>query len=564
MNVIVKGDNTEKTIPVKAKPNPTDNTIDLGGIFARYVRFDITAWSGDSPAIGQVIITDKSGKQLTPTGVDPDAAAKSGVLEFDVGQTVSARYTDDENETPGIPTIRESRRLGASYHNAAINVATRSESGAADKRTITFSPMWRLDLAAEPHVVVTDPDVDTTVNPDKLTLDVFTENGQQRTLELLESGPATGQFSATLPVTDNANAKEDARLLYVRPGDLVWFTYRDDRNMTPGYTTFRNANVLENRPTAGEFAPLAMLQTAWPFESMSEGASRDPSALDRAAADGRVTISLTDPDALSRAGKTVPVKTSALLSGTAQELTLSATSSGTASKTLDLILGDKDVDRALAGETGRGGATELSVAGDDLVRIAYADAKVATNDLQTRRTYTEDELKGQERLATLANGKPAVSQEVLNAVPIIKLRDPQRRLQADQDARLKDFRAEMNYRLAAYADEVKSLTARRDLLKSRQAAAAPAKPTTKPAAETDVNKLAADDALKALIAALDGQIASQEERIKRLTAMGAKPDRTRLDAPAAQSAIRNPQSAIPAARLTGCCWPASATNCARP
>ena len=118
---------------------------------------------------------------------------------------------------------------------------------------------------------------------------------------------------------------------------------------------------------AGEFAPLAMLQTAWPFESSSaEGASRDPAALDRAASDGRVTISLTDPDALSRAGKTVAVKTSALLSGTAQELTLAATASGVASKTLDLVLGDKDVDRALAGES-RSGATELSVAGDDLM-----------------------------------------------------------------------------------------------------------------------------------------------------------------------------------------------------
>jgi tetratricopeptide (TPR) repeat protein len=529
MNVVLRGDNVEKTIPVNGKPNLTYNTIDLGGVFARYVRFDITKWGGDSPAIGQIIITDQTGKQLVPTGIDPDENAKKGVLEFDVGQTVSAKYIDELNETPGIPTMRESRRLGASYHNAAINIASRFGGGDA-KKPATFSAMWRLDLNAEPHVVVTDPDMDTTVSPDKLALDIFTEAGTKRTLEVHETGPATGTFSTALPVTDNAAAKDDPRLLYVRPGDLVWMTYMDERNLTPGYRTFRHYSLLENRPTAGEFAPLLMLQTAWPYEAKGEGA--EVPVTQRSAFDGRVNISLHDPDALSRAGQTVAVKTSALLSGTAQELTLAASASGTASKMLELVLGDKDIDRALGGEPS-GNATELSVAGDDLIRIAYSDAKVATNDLQMRRVFSEQELKAMEKAAETT--KP---EAVINAVPLVRLRDPQRRLQADMDARLKEFRAEMNYRLAAYADETKLLIERRDLLKTRLVDAPPAK-------ATDVARVAAEEALKASIAVLDAQIEMLNQRCQRLKAMGSAADRTRLEAKTHAAPEKNEVAAVP-------------------
>jgi TolA-binding protein len=528
MNIVVRGDNVEKTIPFTGKADPLDNTVDLSKLFARYVRFEITKWHGDSPALGQITITDQTGRQLLPTGIDPEENAKKGILEFDVGQTVSARYMDELNETPGVATMRESRRLGASYHNAQINVATRS-GGGDSKKPITFSAMWRLDLAAEPHVVVTDPDRDTNITPDTLSLDVFTEAGTKRTLELRETGPATGTFSAALPVTDNAAAKNDPRLLYVRPGDLVWMTYMDEQNLTPGYRAFRNYSLLENRATAGEFAPLSMLQTAWPYEAKGEGA--ETPVMERSAFDGRVNISLHDPDALSRAGETVAVKTSALLSGTAQELTLAASASGTASKLLDLVLGDKDIDRAL-GEAA-GNTTELSVAGDDLIRIAYSDAKVATNDLQTRRVFTEQELKALERAAESA--KP---QAVINAVPLIRLRDPQRRLQADMDGRLKDFRAEMNYRLAAYAEEIKPLAARRDLLKSRLADISPAK-------NTDVARVAAEEALKASIAALHSQIEMLNQRCQRLQAMGSAADRARLDAKAQPAPAKEDAAATP-------------------
>jgi TolA-binding protein len=521
MHIVVRGDNVEKTIPFSGKADALDNTVDLTGLFARYVRLEITKWHGDAPAIGQIVVTDQTGKQLVPTGIDPEENAKKGILEFDVGQTVSARYLDELNETPGSPVMRESRRIGASFHNAVINVA--AKSGGDAKKPATFSAVWRLDVAGEPHVVVTDADMDTTIKPDKLKLDVFTEAGAKRTLELTETGAATGTFATALPVTDNAAAKDDPRLLYVRPGDLVWMTYLDERNLQPGYRTFRSYSLLENRPTAGEFAPLAMLQTAWPFETKGEGA--EAPVMERSPGAGRVEISLHDPDALSRAGQTVGVKTSALLSGTAQELTLAASASGTASKTLDLVLGDKDIDRALGNESGGGAASELSVAGDDLIRIAYSDAKVATNDLQTRPVFGEQELKAIERAAETAKG-PAV-----NAVPLIQLRDPQRRLKAEMDTRLKDFRAEMNYRLAAYGEEIKLLSARRDLLKSRLAETAGA------AKGTDVNKVAAEEALKSSIAALEGQITTLNQRTQRLRAMGAVADRARIDA-------RDPKGAL--------------------
>lgn len=527
MSVTVRGDNVEKTIALSGKGQPIDNATDLGGLFARTIHIEITKWDGDAPSLGQLIVLDATGAQLVPTGVDPEANSKQGVLAFDVGQTVSARYLDDENETPGTPTVRQSRRLGASYHNASINVATKGEG-----KNDSFSPMWRLTLAAEPFVVLTDPDMDTTVNPDKLTLDVFSEAGGKRSIELTETGPATGTFAAALPVTENAAAKDDARLLYVRRGDLVWFNYLDERNMAPGYRTFRGATILENRPTAGELAPLVLLQTAWPYQVTGEGA--EAPMLERSASDGRLTIGVHDPEALGRSGQTVGVKAAAMLSGTGLELTLSAGSGGSAARTLDLTLGDKDVERNVEGKS----SSELSVAGDDIIRIAYNDANVATSDLQRRRAYSEDELKGQEKL------KPLAAEAASPVLPLIVLKDPQRRIGAEQDARLKALKEELGGRLAGYAEEGKLLAARRDLLKSRLGAPRSGEP--------DVNQVAADDAIKASIAALEAQLQAIEQRNERLRAMGgvAGERPVKADAPAQAASETDKAKSIQEGPLT--------------
>ncbi|HSI34640.1 MAG: tetratricopeptide repeat protein [Phycisphaerae bacterium] len=513
MTVTARGDNTERTVEVKGnKPMPTGSVVDLGGVFARYVRIEITKFDGVSPAIGQLILTDDKGAQLLPTGIAQDAAAKKGVLEFDVGQTVSAKYTDEENVAPGLPTVRESRRLGASYHDATLSVATKAANTEA-----TYSPMYRLDLKAEPFVTIGDPDADTTPQPDKLTLAVFTESGVRRTLNLTETGPSTGTFAAALPVTTNEAAREDERFLHVKPGELVWMTHMDERNMRPGYRTFRHAWILENRPTAGELAPIGLLHTAWPFEIKGEeealSAAGNLLGPERPGNAGRVSFTLIDPDALSRAGQSVGIKASALLSGAARELSFSSSSSGEASKSLDLVLGDKDAGEATAGD--------LSVSGDEVLRLAYKDEQIPTADLRTRAVYSEDEIKS--KLA--APAPAAVANPAEAGTPTIKLRDPQRRLAAEQAKHLTELRTELGRRVASYNDDAKALTARRDLLNKRLAeiaAATKAKPGTTANSGAAVDAAASgDEALKAAVTALDTQATLLTQRSARLTAMGA-------------------------------------------
>ncbi|HYE18315.1 MAG TPA: tetratricopeptide repeat protein [Tepidisphaeraceae bacterium] len=507
MTVTARGDNTERTVEVKGKPTPTGNVVDLGGVFARYVRIEITKFEGVSPAIGQLIVSDDKGAQLLPTGVPADDAAKRGVLEFDVGQTVSAKYTDDENVAPGSPTVRESRRLGASYHDADIRVATKAANADA-----TYSPMYRLDLKAEPFVTIGDSDADVTPQPDKLTLAVFTESGVRRTLTLTETGPSTGTFAAALPVTTNEAAREDERFVHVRPGELVWMTHMDERNMRPGYRTFRHGWILENRPTAGEIVPVGLLHTAWPFEIKGEeealSAAGHLLGPERPANAGRVSFTLIDPDALSRAGQSVAVKALALLSGASRELSFASSSSGEAGKALDLVLGDKD-----AGEPTSG---DLSVSGDEVLRLAYKDELIPTADLRTRAVYSEDEIKSKLADAAKAAGAPEAG------TPTIKLRDPQRRLAAEQAKHLAELRTELGRRVASYNDDAKALTARRDLLNKRLAAiAATAQPKAGVVADANAAAVSGDEALRAAVAALDTQATLLTQRAARLTAMGA-------------------------------------------
>ncbi len=147
LTITLKGDGPEKVLTLTNQSQPVGNVIDLKGAYARTIRFDITKWRGDAPAIGQVILTDLDGNQLIPSAIPAGSLAGAGVLEFNVGQSVFARYLDELNETPGTPVIRESRRLGARYHNGTLALVKPSGD---DNRAKAFVPAWRLDLNAAP------------------------------------------------------------------------------------------------------------------------------------------------------------------------------------------------------------------------------------------------------------------------------------------------------------------------------------------------------------------------------------------------------------------------------
>ncbi len=452
MRVLLRGDDTDVTFNVSGKPKPVDNIVDLKKTFARIVRLEFDGFSGDAPAIGQIVITDSAGNRLIPTDIDPSSPDRKDKLAFDVGHQVFAGYVDEENESPGRSITRESRKLGVQYHDASLALAT-SDGDDANRRLI---PAWRLDREGRQTIVINDADADTTIQPDSLKIMVYTESGDSQELTATETGPATGVFAAALPLASQADAKDNPRLLYVAEGDLLWMRYLDDRNMSPGYRTFRHNWVIENRPTVGDFLPRPLITTAWPFE-VKPTTDGEMQAVARQPGRGRVMIEFADADAFPNASASATATINALLSDTSTEIVLKSAGKGVAGRPLDLILGDKEttsrVDAAQEDNdepnpkakpnkrTPRVSAgSEINVAGDDIVRIAVQDGHIGSSDSAVRDVMDEQAVKSY---------FAAPDERTKELVPIIKLSDPIRRMTKRQQDRLADLKTEMGLRLLA-------------------------------------------------------------------------------------------------------------------
>ncbi len=247
------------------------------------------------------------------------------------------------------------------------------------------------------HIVLNDPDLDITPNPDKASVEVFTEAGAKQTVELTETGNATGIFAGPLTLSTNPQALNNPRILYIRPGDVLWMKYLDQRNMQPGYKTFRHAYVLENRPTAAQLIVPPLLTTAWPFEIKGTGDEDESPIAARSLGQGRISIGVHDPDAMPNGDCAVSMKINALIGGAARDLTLNCTGPCTATEQVDLVLGEAEVARRVGDSAKTRGQSELAVLGDDIVRLSYVDAHVPSGDLQVRRScptrYSRDRAK---------------------------------------------------------------------------------------------------------------------------------------------------------------------------
>lgn len=532
LTITLKGDGPERVITLKDQTQPTDNVIDLKGFNARTIRFSITRFKGDAPAIGQIVITDTQGNQLVPSALAPANMEKS-VLGFNVGQNVFARYQDELNETPGTPVVRTSRRLGARYHNGAISIAKRD----VNAERPSLHPAWRLDLDASPHVLLNDPDLDTTPQPDAAQVEVFTESGDRQMLTLTETGASSGTFVAPLTLSTNPDAAANPRILHIRPGDVVWMKAVDERNMLPGYRTFRYFHALENRPTAGQWQSLPAIATAWPFEVATDEDADIPSPVpSRAPGKGRLSLAIHDADLMSNASTGASARVNALLGGASLELNLGCTGAGLASHQVDLVLGDPQAERKA--EAKAAAATELLVAGDDIIRLAYTDALVPSADLAVRRAITEDEARSGSWAALLKPGAEAPAP----VTPVIHLADPNRRVASEQEKQLAALRDEMNVRLAGYIVERKLFEERRGVLVKRQAAM----PKVGGPATNRADAAATQaDVLKATIASLTTQIDLLNGRAERLKALGAKEGAPlpKIDKAATQPAAQAPSPA---------------------
>ncbi len=498
MNVVLRGDQTQVTIPVE---DASGGSLDLRNTFARYVRLVPTRFDGDAPSFAGIEIIDAEGRRLAPPPPRPDAKTQRATLTFDVGQQVSARYTDEENMTPGAATLRQSRGLGAKYHDARLSFAA---AGAleADRRVTA----WKLREQGRWFVAVSDPDADSTPRVDRAVIRIQGESGDKVEVEADEIGPSAGTFVAGLPLATTDEARANPRLLFVRPGDVIWATFLDDRNLHPGYRAFRDQWILLTTPAAGEFSPGAAQVSAAPRAApVAEG-----QASAAAFSPARINVQFADPDAVIDGDATVAATVNALLSGAKTELTLRAQGEGVATGSLELILGEPQAPVDPAGEAVAGAASpggKLSVPGDEILRFSASDEAPGKSDLQVRPVASGKAIEalGERR----ADGA---------AVATIRLMDGARRVKAGERAALDDLRVRLGQRLDAYQRQRDAFAAFRRTVEKRVAASVPA--TTR-AADEETWPDTGDAVARAQLASAVHQTELLEARITRLTQLGA-------------------------------------------
>lgn len=535
IQVMLRGDNVDRTVAVK-DINGATAEADLGGAFAKIIHIAFPPGESEGLALAGIVVTDTTGRQLIPTGIDPTAPERRELLEFDAGQSLVARYTDEVNETPGKSIARESRPLGVRYNDATIQFGRRGPSQNNTSET-TIYPAWRLSPEGEYVVVVTDADADTTPQPDHVSVDVFTEAGDRQTLELTETGGSTGVFAAALPLAANSEASQNPRLLYFPPDCVIWASYLDERNMNPGYRTFRYARAVSNDAMAGGFATRPMRTTAWPYDVKidDDGESR---VITRALGKGRIALDALDPDQLPDGGRTMGVALHSLLGGPSAELVFHASGPDHASHLLDLILGDPESGmREDTDKQRRAGATELDLPGDDILRVAYKDERVTGRDIAFRAVAEPAAvtMKGQvDKLFEALDSKPGrdAKADEPAVVPVIRLKNADLRFREQQDARLAELKGELNARFKHYSDAKARFEKRRSAIQAQLAKLAPATQpavgaATRPAAQNTKDASAADtsDAAEASIRltleATEHQVSALAARIDRLKALGA-------------------------------------------
>ncbi len=156
---------------------------------------------------------------------DEDEAARP--LDAKAGDEIVVRCTDAS---------------GATIAEATARIETTAWIGLADSTYEAENPSVHL---GEPfHVMVVDPDRDTTDEQDAVDVRVVAKSGASRTVALRETMPRSGVFTGIVTPSIGTNATDDASCFPAAYGDAFEFSYEDEvagPNGEPGLRTAAGA-----------------------------------------------------------------------------------------------------------------------------------------------------------------------------------------------------------------------------------------------------------------------------------------------------------------------------------
>jgi TolA-binding protein len=207
-------------------------TIEFGpATRARVVRLLVADFETDAPAVSAIALTDAGGGRVLPTERSFVELARNDVLEIIPGDRITVGYDDPTVITP--ERTSQQRYLQATYTNATVSAAFVEYGSDGRGNTLAdYTPMRRFKAGDTVKIFVKDPDMDTSEEPDKLTVSVAVRAGQPVPIEALETEAHSAVFVGTVfPVAGKPERESE---ITVAPGDDLKLIYVDRENTDPG------------------------------------------------------------------------------------------------------------------------------------------------------------------------------------------------------------------------------------------------------------------------------------------------------------------------------------------
>lgn len=215
-------------------------TIQLTNAAGRYVRMNIEKFTGTSPRIAELEVTDAAGTVLLPTKTEGEVAAGDS-LRLTPSDRVIAVYEDETSMVSQGKPRGLSQTIVATYFNATIGFIGydfKANAGQAIPETYV-KQVRRVDPGQRVIIRVTDYDMDTTDKRDKVKFSLKVGDGEAVKMEATETEPFTGVFTKEFDIW----SEQRTNGFKLPPGAMVEAAYLDEQNTDPGAPTLRTTHL---------------------------------------------------------------------------------------------------------------------------------------------------------------------------------------------------------------------------------------------------------------------------------------------------------------------------------
>ncbi len=256
------GATPEQTARITAttEKNDTSATIKLDGGEGRYVRMFIEKFSGTSPRIAEIEVTDATGEMLIPAKAEEPVTAGEA-LRLTPSDRITATYEDEVSMASVGKSRTLNQQLQATYYNGKIDFIgyefkTLKGQSVPEKYV---KQVRRVEPGQRVIVRIQDYDADVSDQRDMVKFTLKSADGTETQLEATETEPFTGVFTKEIDIW----SAEHPNGIKLAPGAQLEAVYLDAQNTDPGAPINRTAHI--ELATPGE-AVAAFVQTTVDYD----------------------------------------------------------------------------------------------------------------------------------------------------------------------------------------------------------------------------------------------------------------------------------------------------------